>query len=94
MTSFSIYINVKKMRLYNVVDDFINDKKYTMTYRDGKIDVVNYSEIIDFSNFLISIRCDRDIYKIEGSNLVITKMMEKEILIEGNISQICFDKLG
>lgn len=70
--------------------DYIEDKKYSMIYKDNKLDIINYTKIIDFSSNLISIEYKDNIYHIEGNNLVISKMMDDEILITGNITSITF----
>ena len=85
-----IYINVKKMKFVRMIDDYVNDRKYSMIYKNNRLNIINYSEIIDFSSTLISVRFEDSIYHIEGSNLVISKMMENEILITGDISNILF----
>ena len=78
------------MKPLKILDEYINDKKYSMIYKYEKLDIINYTEIIDFSSMKISIRYKDKIYHIEGENLVISKMMEDEILITGNISRITF----
>ena len=78
------------MKLVRMIDDYVNDKKYSMIYKNNKLNIINYSEIIDFSSKLISIRYEDKVYHIEGNNLVISKMMENEVLITGNISNIDF----
>lgn len=82
------------MRLVRMIDNLVSDREFVITYQKGKIDIVNYDQIMDFSSYVVSVKRDGKIYKIEGSNLVITKMMEEEILIEGNIENIGFNKLG
>ena len=81
---------MKILKLFRVLEDYIEDKKFSMIYRNNRLNIINYSEIIDFSSKLISIRCDDRIYYIEGINLVISKMMENELLITGNIDLITF----
>lgn len=78
------------MKLIKIIDDYINDRKYSMIYKNNKLDVINYSEIVDFSSTLISIRHDENLYHIEGNNLVISRMMENEVLITGEIKSITF----
>ena len=76
------------MRLVRILDNYINDKKFSMIYTNGGIDIVNYSEILDFSSSKISIRY---IYYIYGNDLVISKMMDDEIFICGSIGKIIFE---
>ena len=61
-----------------------------MIYKNNKLDVINYTKILDFSSNLISLEYRNKVYYIEGENLVISKMMDNEILIIGNINKITF----
>lgn len=78
------------MKLIRKIDDYINDRRFSMIYKNNKLNVINYSEIMDFSSKLISIRYKDKVYHIEGKNLVISRMMENEILITGEIEVITF----
>ena len=78
------------MKWLRMIDDYVSEKKYSMIYRNNSLDIINYSEIIDFSINKISVRYEDNIYHIEGNNLVISKMMDNEILITGNISNLSF----
>ncbi len=78
------------MKLIRMLDDYVNEKKYSMIYKDNKLNIINYSKIIDFSSNLISIRHEDKVYHIEGKDLVISRMMDNEVLITGDISNISF----
>ena len=78
------------MKLFRMIDDYVNDKRYSMIYKNNKLNIINYSEITHFSSTLISIRYDDKIYHINGDNLVISKMIDNEILITGDINNINF----
>ena len=78
------------MKLVKIIDDYINDKNYSMIYKNNRLDIINYSEIIDFSSTLISVRYEDKVYHIEGNNLVISRMMDNEILVTGDIRNITF----
>jgi len=78
------------MKFVRMIDDYVNDKKYSMIYKNNKLNIINYSEIIDFSSKLISVRYNDKVYHIEGKDLVISKMMENEVLITGDINNITF----
>lgn len=78
------------MKFIRMIDDYVNDKRYSMIYKNNGLDIINYSEIIDFSSNKISVRYEDNIYHIEGNNLVISRMMDNEILITGDISNISF----
>ena len=78
------------MKILNRLDNYINEKEYSMIYKYNKLDIVNYTEIKDLISKIITIRYQNKIYQIKGSNLVISRMMDNEILISGNIENITF----
>ena len=78
------------MKILNRLDNYINEKEYSMIYKYNKLDIVNYTEIKDLTSKIITIRYQNKIYQIKGSNLVISRMMDNEILISGNIENITF----
>lgn len=78
------------MRIINVFKDYIDDKRFSILYLNNKLDIVNYTSIIDFSDTLISFQYKTFTYHVEGENLSIVKMADDEVLIEGKISKITF----
>ena len=82
---------MKKIKLVRVLSDYVNDKNFSIIYKNNRLDIINYSKILDFSDTKISINYLDDIYIINGTNLVISKMMEEELLITGNIESISFN---
>lgn len=83
---------MKKIKLVRVLDNYVNDKNFSIIYKNNRLDIINYSKILDFSDTKISISYFNNIYIINGTNLVISKMMEEELLITGNIESISFNK--
>lgn len=81
---------MKKNKFVRMIDNYVNDRQFSIIYKNNRLNIVNYTEIIDFSSSLISVRHMDYIYYIEGNNLVVSRMMEDEILITGNISNIVF----
>ena len=53
---------------------------------------INDKKFMDFSDTKISISYLDSKYIITGTNLVISKMLEEEVLITGNIEGISFNK--
>ena len=52
------------MKLVRMIDNYVNDKKYSMIYKSNGLDIINYSEIMDFSSSKVSIRYEDNIYYI------------------------------
>lgn len=76
------------MRLISKLDRYLEDKNYEIIIKENQVNVINFREIIDFSINKISLRCDNKIINIEGKNLIISKMLDDELLITGNIYNI------
>jgi len=85
-----IYINVKKIKFIKMINNYVNDKKFSIIYKNNNLNIINYSEITGFTDTEISIRYNDELYYIEGNELVISKMIDNEILITGNISSVFF----
>ena len=76
------------MKLINKLDRYLENKNYEIIIKENKINIVNFKEIIDFSANNISLKCDNKIINIEGKNLIISKMIDDELLITGIIFNI------
>lgn len=76
------------MRLINKLEKFLEDENYKIIIKERQVNILNFKEILDFSSNQISLRCKSQIINIEGKNMVITKMLDEEILITGIILNI------
>lgn len=73
------------MKLINKLDNYLDDKNYKICIKENQINILNYSEIIDFTTNKISVKCNQTTINIEGKDLIITKMVDNEMLINGII---------
>ena len=73
------------MNKFSKLNKYLSDSDYKITFINNKVNINNYIEILDFSSTLIKIRHDNGITKVIGEDLIISKMMDYEILIEGKI---------
>lgn len=76
------------MRLISKLDRYLENKNYEIILKDNSVNIINFSEIIDFSMNKIFVRCDNKIINIEGKSLIISKMLDDELLVTGNISNL------
>ena len=74
--------------MFDKLDRYLTDREYKIIYKNNYLNIINYIEILDFNEYEISIKYDRGITRIIGSNLVISKMLDDELLIVGNIEKI------
>lgn len=76
------------MKINKYIDKYLLDKTYSITIKNNSINIINYKEIEDFSNTKIIIKHDKGKTIISGTNLVVSKMMNDELLILGQIKNI------
>lgn len=76
------------MKLISKLDRYLEERNYEIILKDNKINIINYKEILDFSASKISLRCDNKTINIEGEKLIISKMLDDELLITGIIFNI------
>lgn len=76
------------MRLFNKLNNYINDSEYRVIIGNNYVNIVNYIKIIDFTSSAIRVENKYGKTIVNGSNLVISKMLDDEILIVGNINNI------
>ena len=73
------------MRLISKLERYLEDENYEIIVKENKVNIINFQEIIDFSVSKISLRCSNKTINIEGKNLIISQMLDNELLITGII---------
>lgn len=74
--------------MFERVDKFFNDREFRFTIYEDKIHIINFKRIISLEANNISFQSNKHKIHIMGSNLVVRRLLEEEILISGNISKI------
>ena len=76
------------MKLISKIDRYLENKNYKIIIKENSINIIKFQEVIDFSINKISVKCENKIINIECKNLIITKMLDEEVLIMGTIINI------
>ena len=76
------------MNIRNKINKYLNDNEYKITVINDKVNINNYIEILDFNTSIISVKHSKGITKIKGKDLVVSKMIDNEILVTGIIKEI------
>ena len=76
------------MKMLDRLNNYINENEYKIIITDSYINIINYDEILDFNSTRISIRHSRGITCVVGTDLVVSKMVEDEILITGKFTSV------
>ena len=71
----------------NSIKNYIFEKDFEIIVKSSYIDIINYKDILNFDDNNITIMADKKVI-IKGSNLSISKLLDNELLIIGNINTI------
>lgn len=74
--------------MLNNLRSFINDNEWRINIYDGKINIVNYDDVISLEDNRVSIKYKKGMIIIKGDNLSVNKLLDNEILITGNIKNL------
>ena len=70
--------------------EFILDNEFRISIYKNKINILNYSEIDHFDDSKIIVRFSDGTVIIKGNNLIISKLLDDELLISGNVISLEF----
>ena len=72
------------------IRSYFLEEQFQLIYLQNQIDIINYQEIDSFDEEKIRIRYKGGVLIVAGHNLSISKLLDDEILIRGNIEKIEF----
>ena len=78
------------MNIINGIRSYIKEDELKITIIKSKINIVNYTDIGHFDSNKIVIKTVNGEIVINGSDLVVSKLMSDEILIAGNFKTVEF----
>lgn len=73
-----------------MIREYIFDHRFSLTLKNNTLDIVNYLEIISFSDDAITLKYEGGNIKISGKDLIISKLLDDELLIKGEVKSIEF----
>lgn len=76
------------MKLINSFRNYILDEEFKINIFKDKVNVVNYTDIVNFTSKEVTIKYDGGILLITGNNLSISRLLIDEVLVIGNIEKI------
>lgn len=68
--------------------NYIKDNEFRFTVFNDKIHIINYDEIISLSSDIVLIKVGKKNIKIIGDNLILSRLLECEVLIYGVVHNI------
>lgn len=76
------------MKLINSFRNYILDEEFKINIYKDKVNVVNYTDIVNFTSKEVTIKYDDGLLLIIGNNLSISRLLIDEVLVTGNIEKI------
>ncbi len=76
------------MHMKDNLINFLYDKNYFLTFYDNNLYIFNYLELIELGKEKIVIKMPNFTITIIGSDLYISRLLPKEILIVGKLANI------
>lgn len=76
------------LNLINNLKSSLLEEDFKMQYVEKKLGIANYNDISHFDSNKIIISYKNGSVLISGGNLVVSKLIKDELLIEGNIEKI------
>ena len=78
------------MSIVDGIRSYILENDLKITIINNKINILNYNDIGHFDSNKIVVKADSKDIIIKGSNLVVSKLMNNEILITGEFKTLEF----
>lgn len=76
------------MRLFSYMNQYLTDKGFRVSIDDRGINIINYTMIEDFSSNRVVVQYESGVITLIGTDLVISKMLDEELLIVGKLKSI------
>lgn len=76
------------VRFGDYLERYLVDNSYSITIKNNSVHIINYLELEDFSSTRVVVRYESGKTILLGTDLVVSKMQEDELLIIGNIKTI------
>ena len=74
--------------MINKIKEYIKDDEFKIKYVNNSINIVNYDNILEVKDNVVSFLKNNKIINIKGSNLKLNKLLDNEVLITGIINKI------
>lgn len=78
------------MKLFDDFKSFLLEDQFSLHVYQNKVNIVNYETIGHFDSNIVKVNIPNGEVIVKGKNLVVSKLMQKEILILGTIQSIEF----
>ena len=68
--------------------NYVRDNEFRMIVLENKIDIVNYLDLLSMTEERVSVSTKKGRIVVKGENLSVQKLLNREILIVGTVTNI------
>ena len=76
------------MSMYQEIRNYITNNNFKLIYTNKYLNIINYDNINILEDDKIEILISNKIFKIQGDNLKLKRIMNSELLVTGNVSEL------
>lgn len=74
--------------MFDKIRTYIKDDEFRLILFNDRVYITNYEEILTLNNKRISVNSGTNLIVIKGERLILNKLLDKEVLITGQIFTI------
>jgi sporulation protein YqfC len=72
--------------MFKDLREYIMENEFKITILKDKINIINYDRIINLTDNEVSLKIENTKIKIYGNNLMLNKLLDREVLLTGKVS--------
>lgn len=76
------------LKILNEFRSYMLEEKFEFRFVDNKLDIINYKSINHFDSNKIIINHENGSIVVNGKNLIVSRLLNNEIMIKGNFNSI------
>lgn len=74
--------------MFDIIRSYIDKEEYYIIILKNGIYIKNYNKLLGITNNEIILEIDNQLFKIKGSNFILTKSIDKEVMIKGLVESV------
>ena len=87
-TSLTLSHGMMRDFMFDKIRTYIKDDEFRLILFNDRVYITNYEEILTLNNKRISVNSGTNLIVIKGEGLILNKLLDKEVLITGQIFTI------
>lgn len=74
--------------MFDIIRSYIDSESFYLIILKNGIYIKNYEKLLGINEDEIMLELDNKLYKIKGSNFILTKSIDRELMIKGVVESV------